>query len=145
MTAAMATDEAGALGAAVMVALEGLCFVSADGFAAAPPSDEPTVTATVAFRGPERGQISLRVPAALLATLFGDILGDAGAAACQDALGELTNIVCGNAVPRVFPAGVYALGAPVFDAPSPVAPRASVVVLAAGGWLHAAIHPEAAS
>ncbi len=139
------TDESGALMAAMMIALEGLCFVSVDGFVPHPPAAGPTVTATVEFRGPERGQVSLTVPSALLEALFGDLLGEASPEAYRDGLRELTNIVCGNVVPRIFPPAVYELGTPTVGAAPSAPARATVIVLAAGGWLGAELHTEVGS
>jgi hypothetical protein len=133
-----------ALGAAVLVALEGLCFVSADGFAPAPTTDEPTTTKAVTFRGRTSGVVAITIPKPLLATLFGDILDEVDVRACLDALGELTNIVCGKFVPRAYGMSVYELGAPVTEEQLPP-PSVQVVVRVGTRWVRASLHPEVGS
>jgi CheY-specific phosphatase CheX len=89
-------------------------------FAAPAPagSAAPDVTAaaTVPFDGPRRGRVAVGVSARLLPSIATNMLGfdSAPDAALQrDALGELTNVVCGNVVPSLTTDGAaFRLGAP---------------------------------
>jgi CheY-specific phosphatase CheX len=85
---------------------------------------------SLAFAGPVRGRLVLRVSDDVRTALAGNMLGvDAPAPALQaDALGELANVVCGNLLPALAgPAAVFRLGAPeplAAGAPGSRGPRA---------------------
>jgi CheY-specific phosphatase CheX len=98
--------------------LEGLAFLSPD--PGAMPQIEParTATATVRFRGPFSGQLTLTVPHEMLAEIAANMLGlDCGEQCSEqakaDALGELANVICGNLVAAVSaPTEVFDLEKP---------------------------------
>jgi hypothetical protein len=76
----------------------------------------PTVSSQVAFSGPCAGRVVLTVEKAMLPELTANMLGvdePASLAEQEDALGELTNVLCGNLLPVI--AGdqhVFILAAP---------------------------------
>jgi hypothetical protein len=88
----------------------------------------PTITMQVAFSGPFTGRVVLVVEQAMLPGLAANMLGvdDAPSAAEQtDALGELTNVLCGNLLPMIAGSQhVFLLDGPVpapeADAESPL-------------------------
>jgi hypothetical protein len=135
-----------ALGVAVVVALEGLCFVSAEGFLDEQPG-EPARCATVSFTGPSSGVVCVAVPTSLVPTLFGDLMDGSGGAddgAVADALGELTNIVCGNVLPRIHgKSAAFALSPPRTGLAPSASATATAVIAIPGGWVAASIHPAA--
>ena len=131
-----------ALGVAVVVALEGLCFVSAEGFLDDQP-DVPVRVATVAFTGAATtGAVRITMPASLAPELFGDLAD--GDPELGDALGELANIVCGNFLPRMYGKGAaFVLSPPqVGDMPLP-STTAIAIIGVPGGWVSATLHPVA--
>ena len=133
-----------ALRTAVVLALEGLCFISADGFAERAPTSEDTIDATVEFRGPGRGAVTITMPRAFLPTLVESFMPDAvlDLRAQSDLVLELANIVCGNVVPRVYGrAAVYDLSPPRLERDLREA-TATAVILVAGGWVEATVHGE---
>jgi CheY-specific phosphatase CheX len=107
---------------ATQAALERTAFLFAD--LGAPPAAEdgvaevtlPPFAATVAFSGAHEGAFSIEFPARLLPVLATNVLGEEdapGEEMQRDALGELANIICGNVLPALDPAGKYSLGPPV--------------------------------
>lgn len=133
-----------ALRTAVVLALEGLCFVSADGFADEAPDGE-TFDATVEFRGPAVGAVSISLPRALLPSLAEAFMPGAelDGQAHRDLVLELCNIVCGNVVPRIYGrAAVYDLSPPV-PTRDARARTANAVILVEGGWVRATLHGAA--
>jgi CheY-specific phosphatase CheX len=85
---------------------------------------------TVAFRGPTRGAVALSVSPPLLRELTRTMLcsdADPTPEEEADALGELCNVICGNAVGRLSdPSAVYLL-----DRPRPVEPGGPPIAAAA--------------
>ena len=134
-----------ALRTAVVLALEGLCFVSPTGFADDVPDHDDVVDATVAFRGAAEGAITISVPRAGLVSLADVFTLDTplDAQALTDLLFELCNIVCGNAVPRIYGReAVCDLSPPRLATDDrPCAARAVIVI--AGGWVAARLHGAA--
>jgi hypothetical protein len=127
-----------ALRTATVLALEGLCFTCAEGFADDRP-DGDTVDATVEFRGPACGAVSVAIPSELLQRIAADI-GFTTATAQADLVRELANIVCGNVVPRIYGRGsVYDLSPP-YNERCTVPAVSSVVVLVDGGWVATTLH-----
>jgi CheY-specific phosphatase CheX len=103
---------------ATQTALETTAFLFAEPFAPraeeAAPAAEPFV-ATVRFSGAHHGAFSIEFPARLLPVLATNVLGEdeaPGDELQRDALGELANIICGNVLPALDPAGKYSLGPP---------------------------------
>ncbi len=76
----------------------------------------------VVFHGPLRGQLILSVSGGILPAIVANMLGEARPddfGACNDALGELANVICGNVLPEVAgPEAIFLL-----DPPAPVAER----------------------
>jgi CheY-specific phosphatase CheX len=111
------------LAGATQSALERTAFLFAepwtpDNDAADALGPEPFV-ATVGFDGTHRGAVSITFPASLLPTLAANILGEDESPSDsmqRDALGELANIICGNVLPGLDPAGTYSLGPPQVSA-----------------------------
>ena len=69
----------------------------------------------VTFAGPLHGRLELRVSADVARCVAENMLGtdDADAALVGDALGELTNVVCGNLLPEIAGrSAVFHLAAP---------------------------------
>jgi CheY-specific phosphatase CheX len=74
------------------------------------------VAVCVAFSGPFRGYLLIKVCGGLLPMLAANMLGQANAPPEDqqyDALGEVANVVCGNLLPRIAGAReVFQLGSP---------------------------------
>jgi CheY-specific phosphatase CheX len=74
------------------------------------------VAVRVAFSGPFRGYLLIKVCGGLLPMLAANMLGQANAPPEEqqhDALGEVANVVCGNLLPRIAGAKeVFQLGPP---------------------------------
>ncbi|MFN8138449.1 MAG: chemotaxis protein CheX [Fimbriimonadales bacterium] len=81
---------------------------------------EPSAAATVHFTGHRDGSIVVELSGDLLPRLSANILGEdeAPSAITQlDALGEVTNVICGNLLPSVEGKDkVFNLGAPQYGA-----------------------------
>lgn len=128
-------------------AFERLAFLMPD----LDPDDDPVPAGNglagmvVRFRGPSHGALVLRADAPLRQALATNMLGDEGSLADElqlDALGELTNVICGNLLPLVEgPAADFSLDAPVPEetagALGPV--RAAVRVVLDGGTAEVAL------
>lgn len=73
-------------------------------------------TVTVDFHGPMRGRLVLRVSSCLLPAIAANMLGEEESHKVplqRDALGEMTNVVCGNLLPALAGAdAVFRLDAP---------------------------------
>jgi len=90
-------------------------------FAMPPMDDEewegmPAIVAVVYFTTPVNGYVAIRCSQALLPVLTANMLGDETANSVEmqrDALGEITNVVCGNVLPELFPAARFTLRSPV--------------------------------
>ncbi len=96
-----AMEEEAACGAGENMAAQ------ATGWKACATKNSPFATVTVAFEGPLKGELALRVSQKLLAPLATNMLGlemdDAPPSASQqiDALKELLNVICGNLLPEI--------------------------------------------
>jgi len=130
-----AVTEVEALRTAIVLAMERLCFASAEGFSEELPSAE-TVEATVAFRGPVSGAVAIAIPQLALhsfvtALQLPEIAEDRLARA--DFVSEIANIVCGNVVPRIFGRNsVYTLSPPELALPAGIPIAVAVVHFEAG-------------
>lgn len=78
---------------------------------------------SVDFHGPVRGRLTVRVSSRLMPTIAANMLGEEQARQVplqRDALGEVANVVCGNALPLIAGAGaVFRLDAPRWIADEP--------------------------
>jgi CheY-specific phosphatase CheX len=135
-------SDVDALRTAVVLAVERLCFASADSFSAELPPGE-SIDASVAFRGSVSGAVSVAIPPETLRGFAETFLPpDAPDQAVDlaDFVSELANIVCGNVVPRIFGrAEVYELSPPQL-ARSTKPAIATAVVNFDGGWVAAILH-----
>ena len=146
MTAALrTTSDVDILRTAIVLAMERLCYASPEAFLDEPPAVE-ALEAWVAFRGPSSGAIGIAVPQRSIggfieALLLPDARADGLTA--DDFIAELANIVCGNAVPRIF--GRNAMH--VLSPPQPGRPHrpaiATAIVELTGGWVAATLHRDA--
>ena len=137
-----------ALEAAAVATLEQLAF----GFAYAEPAASPEpadAAAEVAFEGPCRGVLRLRLGGGVLPALAANMLGqDEGPAeALQlDALAEIANVVCGNVLPHVGGTrAVFRLGSPRTAAGEPAPrgePAARARLAVEDGWAEVALWLE---
>jgi len=82
------------------------------------PVAGPMLSATVRFDGPSMGAFALAIPESVMPALANNMLGRDEGEPCTgqeiaDALGELANIMCGNALFHVAgPAAVFDLAPP---------------------------------
>ena len=80
---------------------------------------------TVAFRGPFEGYLRVRLFGGVLPALAMNMLGESappGEALQRDALGEVANVICGNALPAIAGSTeIFHLDAPSAGAPERVA------------------------
>lgn len=115
------------------------------------------VKAAVAFKGPFNGQLQIEVPRSLLPELACNMLGedeDSPGINAQgmDALGELTNIICGNLLERLAgPGPIFNLGAPkiqsiVYSArvATEAKPKAQAKIFLETGWAVLALFVDGA-
>jgi len=134
--------EVEALRTAIVLAMERLCFASADGFANDLPSSD-TFEASVAFRGPVAGSVAIAMPRHALhsfiaALLLPEVADDR--LARTDFVSEIANIVCGNVVPRIFGRNsTYTLSPPELVRPAGP-PLATAVVHFEVGWVAAMLY-----
>ena len=137
--------EVEALRTAIVLAMERLCFASADSFSDELPACE-TLDASVAFRGPVSGSVAIAIPRNALrsfvaALLLPEIAEDRLARA--DFVSEIANIVCGNVVPRIFGRNsIYTLSPPELARPTG-SPLATAVVHFEVGWVAAMLYRAA--
>ncbi len=99
------TWETALLQAAVLT-FEEVCFLCPEiEHVIAPSPDTREVAATIRFCGAFCGGVCLRLSAGLLPVVTANMLGEPEAPADQqyDALGEITNIICGNVLPQIVP------------------------------------------
>lgn len=71
--------------------------------------------AGVSFHGPVNGRLVIATYGELLPALAANMLGEESAPEehRQDALGEITNVVCGNILPKIGgPLALFGIGAP---------------------------------
>jgi CheY-specific phosphatase CheX len=105
--------------AATQAALETTAFMFAEPGTPEPAEladGPPPCVATVTFSGAHVGALSVELPLRLLPVLAANVLGEdetPGDDMQRDALGELANIICGNVLPALDPAGRYSLGPPL--------------------------------
>jgi CheY-specific phosphatase CheX len=94
---------------------------------AAAPLDAATA---VTFHGPVHGRLTVRVSSCLLPSIAANMLGEEASRQIplqRDALGEVANVVCGNALPLIAGAeAVFRLDAPQWVADDPVAREGDV-------------------
>ena len=136
--------EVEALRTGLVLAMERLCFASAEGFSDEPPGGD-TVDAFVAFRGPTSGAVAIAIPRAALGRFVTALLVPEAAEdplARADFVAEIANIVCGNVVPRIFGRNsVYVLAPPEL-ARLTGKPLATAVVHFEIGWVAAALYRD---
>ena len=145
MTAALrATSDVDILRTAIVLAMERLCFASPEAFLDEPPA-VAVLEAWVAFHGASSGAITIAVPRSAVGGLIEALLLPDERAArltAEDFVAELANIVCGNAVPRIFGRnGTHVLSPPQPGRPSGPAIATAVVELT-GGWVAATLHRD---
>lgn len=114
------TWETALLQAAVLT-FEEVCFLCPETeHVTAPSSGTLENAATIEFRGAFCGGVCLRLSAGLLPVITANMLGELEAPADRqhDALGEVTNIICGNVLPQIAPThDVFQLAPPqIIDA-----------------------------
>lgn len=96
-----------------------------EGFCFANPVQDPdgtcrfggrTVCAAVDFTGPFSGSVRIRMGEEAAKALTANVLGDDVGPECHfDAMKELANVVCGNALPEIAGAeAVFVIGPPYF-------------------------------
>ncbi|MGH2899067.1 MAG: hypothetical protein ACRDMZ_10375, partial [Solirubrobacteraceae bacterium] len=143
MTAALrTTSDDDILRTASVLAMERLCYASPEAFLDEPPAVD-ALEAWVAFRGQSSGAVSIAVPACSVGGFIeGLLLPDArtDGLTADDFVAELANIVCGNAVPRIFGRNaIHVLSPPQPGRPDGPAIATAVVELT-GGWVAATLH-----
>lgn len=102
---------------AAVLTFEELCFLFPDTELTEQQRHVPTdVAVRVAFAGPFRGHLLIKLCGELLPTLTANMLGQDETASQEqhyDALGEIANVICGNVLPRIAGAQeVFQLGTP---------------------------------
>ena len=134
-----------ALRTAIVLAMERLCFASAEAFAPNIPDGE-TAIARVAFSGPTRGELAIAIPWIALRELAERMLPPEAlesGLSLDDVIAELANIICGNVLPRIHGrAAIYTLSPPEL-APATGPELARAVVHFDVGWVAATLHGEA--
>jgi chemotaxis protein CheY-P-specific phosphatase CheC len=68
-------------------------------------STDDCINAMITFKGPFSGCLVLSLSSEMLALLSSNMLGDEGrsnTAMEQDSLGEIANVICGNALPAIY-------------------------------------------
>lgn len=139
------TTDVDVLRTAIVLAMERLCFTSPEAFVDDAP-DAATLDAYVEFHGRSSGAVAIAAPAdAVRGFVDALLLPDprADRIAPEDFITELANIVCGNAVPRIFGRNaVHVLSPPRLGRPNGPAIAIAVVELA-GAWIAATLHDEA--
>jgi CheY-specific phosphatase CheX len=68
-------------------------------------SQSDCIKAIVTFKGPFSGCLLLSLSSEMLSLLSANMLGDQGSsntAMEQDSLGEIANVICGNALPAIY-------------------------------------------
>lgn len=106
---------------------------------------EATATASVAFVGPMRGELRLSLPVSTLRPLAAAMLGsEPGPHDGLDALGEVTNVICGNILPSLAgPRAAFRMSAPrIVTDPAREPLAASVVVPLADGRASLALYAD---
>ena len=123
--------------------LDELCFLIPEEDDGSPLAEEDRVV-TVRYAGPAKGHVSLLFAGVDLAALAGDMMGmDPDPALAGDAAAELTNVVCGHALPEFYgKEEVFRLAPPrpglLSVADAPVA--AEAVVRLRGGHIRVRLH-----
>lgn len=102
---------------AAVLTFEALCFLFPDTELTEQQRHAPTdVAVRVAFAGPFSGQLLIQLCGGLLPTLAANMLGQdeiPPEGQQYDALGEIANVICGNALPRIAgPQEVFQLDPP---------------------------------
>lgn len=125
----MTTDLTGELRSAAISTFEQLGFLLPDKDLSEEQAQEQiTASCRVRFRGPQSGALEIEVAGKFLASLVGNMLGEGDQPAPElqlDALGEITNVICGNVLPSLSGASaVFDLSAPE-TFPDPLPPHAT--------------------
>lgn len=101
----MSADKASQLFQAAALTFEELGFLYAEAeLTEAQEEASVEATARVRFTGPMTGQVEVRVAGGILGELAANMLGQEkppGPGTQRDALGELTNVICGNLLPAL--------------------------------------------
>lgn len=140
----MRNPLAAELASAAIATFEQLAFLPAE---VLEDPDEPdgqvTASCRVRFRGPASGALEMEVAGDFLGELAANMLGlegEPGETERRDALGEITNVICGNVLPHLGgPTAVFDLSPPeVFPHPLPPCARpdgrlASLALAVGGG------------
>jgi CheY-specific phosphatase CheX len=110
-----------ALFQAAVLTFEELGFVFPEGGTDLPDIDAAkSFNATVGFQGDFSGDLLLSIEADALTVIASNMLGEdepLNDEMRQDVLGEITNVICGNALPAIGGANtIYRLNAPQFHA-----------------------------
>ena len=140
-----ATSDVDALRTAIVLAMERLCFASAQAFLDDVPAG-PTLDASVAFRGPISGWVGIAIPVhAARGFVDALLLPDARADRIEpgDFVSELANIVCGNVVPRILGRTSIHVLSPPRLVRSSAGVIATAVVDFGVGWVAATLHGDA--
>lgn len=92
------------------------------------PDDRVAGSCRVRFRGPASGALEMEISGDFLGELAANMLGmesEPGESERRDALGEITNVICGNVLPHLAgPTAVFDLSPPeVFAHPLPPSAR----------------------
>lgn len=131
----MIGDKASQLFQAAALTFEGLGFIYAEADLTEGQEQAPVeAAARVRFTGPMTGQLEVRVAGGILGELAANMLGQdkpPGPGTQRDALGELTNVICGNLLPKL--AGSHV----VFDLSKPEVRSRSEDMEEAPDWNHA--------
>ena len=131
----MSGDKKSQLFQAAALTFEGLGFLYAEADLTEAQEQAPfEAAARVRFTGPVTGQVEVRVAGGILGELAANMLGQdkpPGPGTQRDALGELTNVICGNLLPAL--AGSHV----VFDLSKPEVRSRSADMNEAPDWSHA--------
>ena len=82
----------------------------------APATEDAWLETSIVYRGPSRGELSLRCPRAFATLLAANLLGidDDAESKSEDAVKELMNIICGQFITTMYGTGdVFDLSIPV--------------------------------
>jgi CheY-specific phosphatase CheX len=120
---------------AAVLTFEELCFLLPDPELQESQRQAPVDLAVrIAFSGPFRGHLLIKVCGGLLPMLAANMLGQAETPPAEqqhDALGEVANVVCGNLLPRIAgPKEVFQLGPPQLVECSDATPDNAVLLAA---------------
>ena len=97
---------------ATIQTFEEMCFL--EGTPSELPASRMSVQASVRFRGPFCGHLTVQIPAEVLLEAARNMLGDDGSeSTSNDVACEIANVICGNVLPLMAtPAAVFVIEAP---------------------------------